>query len=162
MPPLQQVLNCIVYIYRRSDMSMKGMGCLKHILTHTIPVKNQVSLLPKVAHHISGCVASLWPLATTDDAETHYICMMKIWYEYEVDRVPQTYPKHTLPVKNRVSLLRLPLCCDCETRQISGWGFIFLWPLATIDDAEMHYICMMKTWYEYEVDRVPQTYPNTH
>ena len=26
-----------------------------------------------------------------------------------------------------------------------------LWPLATVAGAKLHYICMKKTWYEYEV-----------
>ena len=26
-----------------------------------------------------------------------------------------------------------------------------LWPLVTVEGAELHYICITKTWYEYEV-----------
>ena len=32
-------------------------------------------------------VASLWPLATIDGAETLYTCMNQSWYEYEVGGV---------------------------------------------------------------------------
>ena len=34
--------------------------------------------------HYQVGVASLWPLATIDGAETLYTCMNKSWYEYEV------------------------------------------------------------------------------
>jgi hypothetical protein len=35
-------------------------------------------------------IASLWPLAAVEGAETHYIWMKSTCYEYEVDGVPQS------------------------------------------------------------------------
>ena len=44
----------------------------------------------------------------------------------------------------------------CEPRHISGYRAASLSPAATVEDPEMHYMCMTKILYEYEVDGVPQ------
>jgi len=40
------------------------------------------------------------------------------------------------------------------------YGVASLWPgCSTVAGAELHYICMKSTFYEYEVGGGPQTYP---
>jgi hypothetical protein len=45
----------------------------------------------------------------------------------------------TLQVKNRLNLLLPPLC---ETKHISGWGYILAWPLATVKGTETLHKCI--------------------
>jgi hypothetical protein len=64
---------------------MKWVGCLNHNL-QLYPMRLQVNLL--LLYHTG--FASLWPLAAVAGAETHYIYMNMIFYEYELGGVPQS------------------------------------------------------------------------
>jgi hypothetical protein len=48
-------------------------------------------------------IASLWPLATVEGADTHYICMKSTYYEYEVDGVPKLWSaaRSKIQVRNK-------------------------------------------------------------
>ena len=70
---------------------MKGMGGLNHNLQHEKPQETHLLTLgtEDVRPSIQQAgIASLWPLATVEGADTHYICMKSTYYEYEVDGVP--------------------------------------------------------------------------
>ena len=72
---------------------MKCMRCLNHNLQHDASKKPSelptTTTLPLQEQYQAGA-AFLWPLATVVGAETLYIYMKLILYEYEVDGVPQS------------------------------------------------------------------------
>jgi hypothetical protein len=84
-----------IYIWRRSNMSsMKWVRCSYHITYSTLQVRNRENLLllpvdvRPIIHQVR--VASLWPLAALEGAETLYVCMIKTSYEYELEMVLQS------------------------------------------------------------------------
>jgi len=135
-----------IYIWQRPDMSMKLVGCLNHSnLTHatSVELNPHTLLLPPPplwlwdpAYHVE--VASLWPLAAVEGAETHYII-----YMYEVDLIlvlsgwgASTITYNMIQVRNQDNLL-LPF---------------WLWDKAHIR-LELHsYVAGAETLYMYEVD----------
>jgi len=138
--------NVYIYIWQRPDMSMKLVGCLNHSnLTHatSVELNPHTLLLPPPplwlwdpAYHVE--VASLWPLAAVEGAETHYII-----YMYEVDLIlvlsgwgASTITYNMIQVRNQDNLL-LPF---------------WLWDKAHIR-LELHsYVAGAETLYMYEVD----------
>jgi hypothetical protein len=55
--------------------------------------------------------------------------------------------------RNRPNHLLPPLC----VWERAYAGVASIWPLATIGGAETLYICITKTWYEYEFSDMPQS-----
>jgi hypothetical protein len=129
------------------------------IMTYSmIQVKNCVNLqLPLWALTVNPSVyhagfASLWPLAAVAGAETHYIYMNLIFYEYEVCRVPQYHNPSEKPRESPTTYYCLWLWDPAYQAGVESW-----WLPAAVEDAETHYMCMEKTWWEYEVCGVPQS-----
>ena len=66
-------------------MSMKcvrGLNHKTHCDSYSYTYKEILSQVPEGRYQ--GVESSLWPLATVAWAKLHYICIKKIWYEYEV------------------------------------------------------------------------------
>jgi hypothetical protein len=87
----------LLYVWSGSGRSMKWMVGCNHILQH-VPSENPTQS-PSTTQPTTFRVmvwygaASLWPLLDTfERAETHYICMKWIWYEYEAGWRSQSYP----------------------------------------------------------------------
>jgi len=144
-----------------------GLGVV--IITYsTIQVRNQENLLTlcdsvivrPIINQADG-PASLWPPATIQGAETHYICMKWTCYEYEVGGCSYSY--HNLqynPVRNQENLLLLILPLSHQSTR-AECGIASIWPPATIQGAKTLCTFMKLTCYEYEVGEVTQSYPNT-
>ena len=91
--PQYKVLKVFIYVWQRSDMSMKWVRCSYHNLQYIASEKPRelpTSTLT-VRPSISGWGCILMTTATVEGAETHYICMRKICHEYEVDGVTQQH-----------------------------------------------------------------------
>ena len=77
-----------ICVWRRHDESMRKVECLNHNIQNDT-VNSYLTVNPIIYH---AGVASLWPLAAVAGAEMHYIYMNLIFYEYEVDGMPQSWP----------------------------------------------------------------------
>ena len=72
-----------IYVLRRSDKSMKWVGCLNYTKQHDPSEKPSES-------PTATATAAICLIATIEGAETHYIRMKTICYEYEVGGAPQS------------------------------------------------------------------------
>ena len=63
--------------------------CLNQNIQHD-KVNSYLTVVNPIIYHAG--VASLWPLAAVAGAKMHYIYMNLIFYEYEVDGMPQSWP----------------------------------------------------------------------
>ena len=63
--------------------------CLDHNIQHD-KVNSYLTVVNPIIYHAG--VASLWPLPAVAGAEMHYIYTNLIFYEYEVDGMPQSWP----------------------------------------------------------------------
>ena len=85
-----------------------------------------------------------------------------IWHltVVESDQIPSIYIRVMLdPVWSGLYPLQSWQCVDLYSDMIHidhspchyRYGAASLWPVATVPGSELHYICIKKTWYEYEV-----------
>jgi hypothetical protein len=139
-------------------MSTKWMGCLKHILilTHATsekPSESPIATLSVRPTIYQVGVASLWPLGTIDDAETHNMYMNLIFYEYELGGVPHNLQHDTSQKLSEESPSTPTPTSNWAVRpSIYQVKAVTLWPLATIEGVKTQYICMKTPCYEYEVE----------
>ena len=101
---------------------MKCVGCINYNLQHITCEKPRESPIATLTVNpsIQVGVASIWSLATVERAETQYICMNSICYEYEVGGMPQSY--HSAWSKWETNAISY-CYCDFEPKHISsGWG----------------------------------------
>ena len=103
-----------------------------------------------------GMAASLWPLAIVAGAQLHYIYkadLVWVWTGYGAPII--TYS--TLHVTNQVNHLLLLLLRYCHHEVRPSVGVASVWPLTTVEGAEILYICMRQTFYEYDLGGLPQS-----
>jgi len=127
------------------------------IITYSmLQVRDQVNLLLLQlwceTKHISGWGCVLMPTSHSGRCWSalymYDFHLLRVWSGWGASII--TYSM--LQVRDQVNLL----CCYVtpSTYQVE---VVSSWPLATVEDAEAHYICMKLTWYEYEVGGVPQS-----
>ena len=123
---------------------MKCVGGLNHKKKQrpTSYTNNIHSQVPEGRYQ--GVAASLWPVATVEGAEFHCICIKKTCYEYEVcgglnHKKKQRPTSYTNNIHSQV-----------PEKRYQGVAASLL-SVATVEGAELHYICIKKTCYEYEV-----------
>jgi hypothetical protein len=88
--PQYKMQKHTICIQRRSDESMRRVECLNHNIQHDTSQSPTALTLNPITYHAG--VASLWPLAAVAGAETHDMYTNLIFYEYEVDGMPQSWP----------------------------------------------------------------------
>jgi hypothetical protein len=110
-----------------------------------------VNVRPSIYQH---WVASLWPLATIEGAETNYILMSMTWYEYEVNEV-----SHNDTSQNP---RQSPTAAIVTVRPRISGGVASSWPVAKVAGAKSLHICIKSTSYEYELYRGPQSWPTAY
>jgi hypothetical protein len=103
-------------------------------------------------------VASLWSLAAVQSAESYYMCMTKTWGEYDAGGCHN----HNLTLATSEKPSVSPTAALTVRPSIYQAVVASLWSLAAVEVAETLYICITKTWCEYEAGGVPQSYPNTN
>ena len=92
-PPHIKHAKHLIYVWSGSGMSMKWMGSPKHILQHVPcekPTQNPMTVLPLLVWWYGAI--SLEQPTTYKVCLTPFKCMKRIWYEYEVDEMSQSYP----------------------------------------------------------------------
>jgi hypothetical protein len=82
--PQNMIRKHFIYVCRRSDMSLKWVGCFNHFPTHATSESEKPRESPTSTDTDTEAVrpsiyqagiACLWPLAAIEGAKTHYICI---------------------------------------------------------------------------------------
>ena len=149
--PQWKMLKRIIYVWSWPDMSMKWVGSLNHNLQHAASERPSESpLLLRDTKHISGwgCVH----MTTSHSGRCWNAFYVWSWPDMSMKWVGCL--NHNLQHATSERDSPISYCCHCDSYQVRVAS---LWPLATVEDAETHYICMTLTWYEYEVGGEPQS-----
>ena len=78
-------------IWYEYEVDGRSQSYLQHVPSDK-PTENPTTVPTPFRVMVWYGAASLWLPATVEGAQTHYICMKWIWYEYEVDGRSQSYP----------------------------------------------------------------------
>jgi hypothetical protein len=137
-------------------MSMKCVGCLKHIPTHATsenPRELPTATLTVRPSIYQVGVASLWPLATVAGAKTHYICIYQSFYDYEVCGVSQNIPTHHATSEKLRELPTAILTVNVRP-SIYQVGVASLWPLACWNTLYMYRAVLLWVWSVWDVSNI--------